>query len=199
MKIKYYGHSFFKISSQDYEIAIDPYKPSMIPGMEELKIEANEVLCSHNHEDHCYKDIVHVENKKSPFTLYTIESYHDDTLGSKRGNNKIHVLEAEGIRLAHFGDLGHILSNEQIEALGKLDVVLMPMGGFYTIDKEEAMENIRLLQPRIIIPMHYRTSTYGFREIDDIETIKDFLKTYQEVGDEIEISSEMNGMIIMKK
>ena len=89
--------------------------------------------------------------------LFRSESYHDTEGGTKRGDNMVFVFEHEGVRLVHLGDLGHMLSAEQLVALGRVDVLLIPVGGVYTIDAKAACQVIKQIAPRLIVPMHYKT------------------------------------------
>ena len=110
--------------------------------------------------------------------MATVETFHDDALGAKRGTNLIHVFEYGDMVLAHFGDLGHVLTEEQIEEIGPVDIALLPVGGFYTIDPQQAMEVAQQVEARVIIPMHYRTEEFGF---DVIARLDDFVKQYEDI------------------
>ena len=111
----------------------------------------------------------------SPFTVQTVETFHDDKGGTLRGTNTVHVLAAEGLRVVHLGDLGHELSGEQIAPLRGCDALLIPVGGFYTIDAETAKRVADAIAPRVIVPMHYRHGSHGY---DVIATVEDFLRLY---------------------
>ena len=173
MKITYYGHSCFTLESDGYVIALDPYDEH-VPGYKPLEIKASAVYCSHGHGDHCAIDKVQLVpgGESDPFDIVEIETYHDDKEGELRGMNMIRVFEAEGLRVAHMGDLGCDLEPEEIAELKDLDAMLIPVGGFYTIDAKQAKAIADLLQPRIVIPMHYRTGDKGF---DVIADVNDFL------------------------
>lgn len=175
MKLTWLGHSCYSVEEDDYIIVIDPYKDGMIPGLRPLDVTAHEVLCSHTHADHGYVEAVRVipEPKASPFTITRIESAHDDCGGARRGMNTIHVLEANGVRIAHAGDLGCTLQEAQIKAIGRLDALLVPIGGFYTIDASEAKQVADSLSAAVVIPMHYRSDKFGFDVL--INTLDDFL------------------------
>ena len=171
IQITYYGHSCFIISCQNYSIALDPYRP--LPGYPPLQIEANEVLCSHDHTDHAYtKAVKIIHSGKDPFRVRDYEIPHDDKGGSLRGMNLIRVFEAEGMRVAHFGDIGCALPKEYIKLLSGLDAALVPVGGYYTIDAAQANALREQIRPRVFIPMHYRDGERGFPEIG---TLDDFL------------------------
>lgn len=195
MKLKWLGHACFVAESEGYSIAIDPYGDGAVPGLRPLLIEANEVLSSHNHHDHDAVSVVRlVEGEKSPFTIARIESAHDDQGGRLRGKNTIHVLEAGGVRIAHLGDLGAPLTDEQIQKIGKLDALLIPVGGYYTIDAGQARAMADILSPTVTIPMHYRANR---SEDDDvIAPIEAFTRLYDDEvrylpGDTIVITKDM--------
>ena len=174
MKITWIGHSCFKIEEGGYSIVIDPYDDNYVPGLRPVRESANEVLCSHEHGDHnARKRVKPVVGAASPFTVTKIETYHDPQRGALRGPNTIHILSAGGKRIAHFGDLGCALTPEQLDALRDLDIALIPVGGFFTIDAAQAAELVRGIAPAHVIPMHYRgeAGAFGF---DVIGTVKEF-------------------------
>ena len=173
--ITYHGHSCFTLQSGGYTIAVDPYDDH-VPGYRPLQLTANAVCCSHGHSDHSWVQAVQIEEKAaSPFTITEIEGFHDDAGGSKRGPNTMRVFEAEGLKVAHLGDIGCMPPEEDLEKLKGLDVCLVPVGGFYTIDAKQAKELMDILQPRIVVPMHYRLNDKGF---DVIGTLSDFTKLW---------------------
>lgn len=122
IELTYLGHACFTIAKDDYSIILDPYKG--VRGFKDIEGEYNEVLCSHNHFDHCYKDKIKIVNKESPFCINYIDSYHDDTMGTKRGSNKITIIDSDEKRIVHLGDLGHLLDLDTINKLDKVDVLL---------------------------------------------------------------------------
>jgi len=174
LRIIWLGHSCFKIEYGEYSMVIDPYKDGMIPGLSPLHEEACEVFASHGHNDHnWFQAVSMLENcVKSPFEVKKIMSTHDDEGGKKRGMNTIHVFEGAGFRFAHFGDLGEVLDEKRLEEIGHLDVAMIPVGGYYTIDAKVAAETVGKLMPRIVIPMHYSSESFGF---DVIRGVGDFL------------------------
>ena len=162
------------------------------------------VTVSHEHSDHNAVGLA----AGSPIVLYglagndwakidqtikgvrvrTVGVYHDDTLGSQRGKNAIFVFDVDGLRLAHLGDLGHTLSPEQIKDIGPVDVILIPVGGFYTVDGKAATEVVNQLNPKIVIPMHYKTADLSPSLAGVLDPVDDFIKamgnaaTVSEVG-----------------
>ena len=193
LKLTWLGHACFALEAENYRILLDPYAPGYVPGLGMVKTSANKVLCSHQHADHAWQGIpVPLNEIHCPFTIKTIPSFHDDAMGSKRGLNTIHVIEYNGLRVAHLGDLGHDLDEDDIEELGRLDVVLIPIGGTYTLDCQQASDLADKLQVKTVIPMHYRRGEVGF---DVLQTLQEFLilrPGHQEMpGNELEITDDM--------
>lgn len=174
MTIQWLGHSCFRIEADGYAIVLDPYADGSVPGLSPLHPSANEVLVSHQHGDHNAVQAVKVvpANAPSPFTITRVESVHDDADGTLRGPNTIHILEANGLRVCHLGDLGTMLTRGQLSAVGLLDALMLPVGGHYTIDARTAMAIDGALRPTVTLPMHYRTAAFGF---DVIAPLEDFL------------------------
>ena len=178
MKITWNGHACFSIETTEGTLVLDPYEPESIPGLRLPALEADEVVCSHEHYDHNAREAVKRSGQPVHFALRQLDSWHDEQQGAKRGANKITILDAEGLRLVHLGDLGHRLSGKQVAQLGAVDVLLIPVGGYYTIDAATAWAVAQDIQPRILIPMHYRGEGFGFKEIAPVE---DFLRLADKV------------------
>ena len=166
MILRYYGHSLFTIQLESgYTILTDPY--GAFYEYPRRTLHADLVTVSHHHRDHdslaMVAGVQTVLDKAGRFdpapgvAAAAIPSWHDDMQGQKRGPNLIFVLEAEGLRIAHLGDLGHVLDAAQVKAIGTVDVLLTPVGGTYTVDAHAAAQNVALLRPRVTIPMHYQT------------------------------------------
>jgi len=185
MKIKWYGHAAFNITTEDgVRIIIDPYLSNAFGGAlsyGKIQDEADIVLTSHDHDDHNYtKDIkgkfvlINSEGTRSVkgVTIKAIPTYHDPSKGKERGKNLIFVIEAEGLRIAHAGDLGHTLEKETIKEIVPVDILLLPVGGFYTIDPKEATKVMEDLKPAVAIPMHFRTEKCNF----PIASVEEFTK-----------------------
>lgn len=170
VKIEYLGHSCFRLTYGGQRIVLDPYAPGMIPGLPELKTEAEFVYCSHAHGDHDAVTQVKLADGDAPkFTVTELLTDHDDAGGSKRGKNIIRIFDFGGIRVAHFGDLGRNLTEDEFRALGGLNCALIPVGGFFTIDADTAAAIAKRLHPTTVIPMHYRTERSGFEVLADID------------------------------
>ena len=167
MKIKYLGHAAFVITSDEgVKIITDPYTTSPDLTYGEIRATADVATVSHNHLDHCNVAAVggdpqvmrwaEVSTAKG-IKFRGINSYHDDEGGRMRGGNIIFCFEVDGLKICHLGDLGHLLDDRQKAEIGKVDILLIPVGGHFTIDAKTATEVCDQLKPGVIIPMHYRT------------------------------------------
>ncbi|MFO7969473.1 MAG: MBL fold metallo-hydrolase [Bacillota bacterium] len=204
MKIEWYGHSCFKITSSNYSIVLDPYNPNMIPGLNKLDLVANLVLASHEHADHNYKKAVKIVEKQRPKSIEInhIDSFHDNKKGELRGKNIITIIKDNNIKLAHLGDLGCKLNKEAMKKLTKLDVLLIPVGGHFTIDAKTAKSICDTLKPKVIIPMHYRSEKFGF---DILSKVEEFTKLFNQekiknyINNYLEISNSTNNQVAIFK
>ncbi len=181
MNIKYLGHSAFVITSDaGLKIITDPYgtAPDLTYG--EITESADIVTVSHDHFDHsnvaAVKGNPEVVRRAGRSTAKGIEfkgiaSYHDEAKGRLRGDNIIFCFEVDGIRLCHLGDLGHLLDDKQVAEIGSVDILFIPVGGYYTIDAKAATQVCNQLKPRVIIPMHYKTE----KGIPNIVGVDEFL------------------------
>lgn len=172
MIIRWNGHSCFTLATAQGTVVLDPYAPGSVPGLPDLDLTADLVLCSHGHADHSAADRVALSGKPCAVAVEKLPCFHDKVQGAKRGPNTIHILSAEGLRLAHLGDLGHELSEEQLDKLAGLDALLLPVGGFFTIGPEQAKALVDRLRPRVVIPMHYRGEGFGY---DITAPVEDYL------------------------
>lgn len=190
MKITWIGHSCFKIESKGYTVILDPYADGSVEGLGPVREEADLVLCSHEHGDHNGRSCITLrKGADSPFTIEKIETYHDDKKGIKRGPNTIHILDDGECRVAHFGDLGCALTPEQADKLRDLDVALIPVGGFFTIDAGQARKLAEELRPGIVVPMHFRSGSFGFDVLDTVEAYTALCSQVQTVsGSVLEIT-----------
>ena len=169
MNITWLGHSCFLLESAGWRIALDPYYVETYPA---LHVSADEVLCSHVHRDHAFVEAVTLsgrERAESPFAVETVSTFHDDAQGAKRGPNTMHILRAEGLTVVHCGDLGHELNEAQLAAVKGCDALLLPVGGYYTIDARTAKHVADAVAPRVIVPMHYRFGAHGYPEIGTLD------------------------------
>ena len=168
MTITWLGHSCFVLESGGFRVLLDPYKG--VRGYPDVTAEVDAVYCSHDHFDHAYTaGVTLAAGAANPFAIKEVPTFHDDQNGTLRGKNMVRVLAAGGVAVAHLGDLGHRLTERQAEAIGSCDVLLLPVGGTYTIDALAAKEVAEQLSPRIIIPMHYRQGDKGLLELDTVD------------------------------
>lgn len=185
MDISYLGHSSFRIKTKTGAVVTDPFSKSS--GLTPPSVNADIVTVSHQHDDHnSLKGVSGTTRRPQPFVIsepgeYEVEgisifgypTFHDETKGEERGENVIYLIQAEGLRLLHLGDLGHPLSASLIEELGSIDILMVPVGGVYTIGVKEALEVIDSISPSMVIPMHYRTEKHS-AQFDNLATLKDF-------------------------
>jgi L-ascorbate metabolism protein UlaG (beta-lactamase superfamily) len=198
MKIRWYGHSCFLITSdKGIKIVTDPFDDTV--GYKLPEIETNIVSTSHDHYDHNNTGIF----KGTPvlikgsgrinikgIEITGVETFHDEDEGKKRGLNTIFKFQVDGLNVCHVGDLGHIITAAQVKELGKVDVLMTPVGGTYTIDHEGAAKVMDALKPAITIPMHYMTEALTF-PLSGVEGILSLVGDYKKVdGCEIEINKD---------
>ncbi len=175
MKIEYLGHACFRL---DDELVIDPYKDGSVPGLPPLRVKATKVICTHEHADHSGRECVEIVPGECEFDIKEVSSFHDDAGGALRGPNTIFVITSTtGEKLVHLGDLGHFPNEEQLKAISGADYLLIPVGGYYTIDAEMAIKICKAAEPKYIIPMHYRTEKSGYPEL---ATAEEFLRLAEE-------------------
>jgi len=200
MYISWLGYSCFKIEEkvrgeESVTIVTDPYDKSI--GLRLPKTRADIVSVSHQHCGHNNVEEVLTATEEAPLvfdrpgeyeakgvSLHGIGAYHDKKDGAVEGKSTMFHIEVGGINVVHLGDLGVMLSNQQIEKLGDIDVLLIPVGGKKTLDAKEAAELVRQLEPRIVIPMHYKSE--GVTE--DLDGLEKFKK---EMGDKAEVMPKL--------
>ena len=166
MLIRHIGHAEFLIEKENaVRIVTDPYDAGC--GYPIRSVGAEIALVSHHHHDH--DAVENLQGKPviiDQAGLYTpadgvritaVRGYHDDEQGAKRGETLLFLIETEGLRIVHLGDLGEMLSDEQVSILHDPDVLMIPVGGFYTIDGRQAQGTAARLNAKVILPMHYRT------------------------------------------
>ena len=182
MQITYFGHSCFKIKSKNSILITDPFDKYI--GFSMPNTEADIVTVSHDHRDHnCFKQIggspfvikAPGEYEIADISVLGFSSYHDKVKGEKRGKNTIYVIRMEEVSLCHLGDLGDKLTEKQLEEINGIDILFIPIGGVYTLDPKEAVTVINQVEPKIVIPMHYKVSGLN-SSFDKLATLKDFLQ-----------------------
>ena len=198
MKIQYLGHACFKLISGDDSLIIDPYADDSVDGFGHLREEATMVIYSHKHADHYGVDCVKlIDGDESKFKVDFIQSWHDDQEGALRGPNLIHVITCEGLRIAHLGDLGCPLNEEQKERLTNLDALMIPVGGHFTIDADLAADITKSLAPKCAIPMHYRGDGFGYDVLSTVDEYTRHFDNVRKVGNIIEINNDMPEVAVM--
>lgn len=185
MKIKWLGHASFLITSAGgTRIITDPYIVGSGLKYGEIKESADVVSVSHDHFDHNNvaavggsPQVVKGTAEAKGVKFAGVATYHDASQGKERGDNTIISMDVDGVTVCHLGDLGHPLSDKEVADIGKVDVLLVPVGGFFTIDAKTATEVCNKLNPKVIIPMHFKTDKCDF----PIASVDDFLEGKQGV------------------
>lgn len=202
MKIKYIGHSCFLVTTDNgTRIVTDPYEPGSYDGAVKYRPvgeDADIVLVSHSHPDHNHLDSVSGSprvidqagtSSADGIDILGVSTYHDTSEGSERGSNIIFRIEADGLTLCHLGDLGHLLDDATAHHLRPVDILMLPVGGFFAIGSEEADPIIEALQPGLVIPMHFKTEGVDF----PIAPVDDFLSgregVVREGSSEVEVTA----------
>jgi len=178
MEISWFGQACFKLKGKNATVIIDPYDPDFT-GLKLAKdLPADVVLVTHNHKDHNFTSAPMVFDKPGEYevagvVITGINSFHDNSEGRERGTNVIFHLLFDGLDIVHLGDLGQSkLTERQSAEIGQTDILLVPVGSIYTIDAEAASDIVSQLEPKIIIPMHYKIEGLKF----ELETVDKFLK-----------------------
>ena len=175
MKIKWLGHACFKITEGDYSIVIDPYSSAYTAGYEELNVEADMLLVSHEHYGHNCRSAVHLSGRSEnecPFEIESFEVDHDSVGGIMRGICKVHVLTANGVRVAHMSDIGTLLNGGEISKLMNLDAMMATAGSLTGLPAQEIERMYEELFPTVLIPMHYRDGDRGPRRLEQIKDLE---------------------------
>ena len=175
MRITYFGHSCFLVEAQDRtKVILDPYLHGSYDGAVKyapVDEPADIVLASHEHPDHSATDTIPgkprvfmhpVGERLGSVTITGIQVAHDESGGSLRGKSTISIVDDGDLRLVHLGDLGHLLDEAAVKKIGSVDVLLVPVGGYFTIDYQAAATTVDALAPSIVIPMHYKTPKIDF-------------------------------------
>lgn len=178
MDVFWLGHSCFRIKGKRATIVTDPFPPDLGYALGEPV--ADIVTVSHQHPGHSYVSGVSGvsgsphnitgpgEYEVSGVLIIGFPTFHDAEKGAQRGKNNVYLMEIDGITICHLGDIGHTLNTEQVEDIDEVDVLLLPVGGVSTIDAVSAAETIRRIEPKIVIPMHFKTPELK-RELDPVE------------------------------
>ena len=175
MKLEYIGHACFRLTAADgTRVITDPYDDSV--GIAMLPLEAELVTMSHGHHDHCCEDMLRgapqiVRGTQAAgvggVTTRAYASWHDNAHGAKRGESCVRVFEADGLRVVHMGDQGCMPAPDVLAAIDHADVMLVPVGGFYTVDARGAKAICEAVHPRCVVPMHFLTAHGAYSVIGD--------------------------------
>ncbi len=179
MDIIWLGHSCFRIKGRQTTVITDPYSPDL--GYSLGKPTARIVTVSHQHPGHSY--VQGVDGEPRPVTgpgeyeiggvlIIGIATFHDALRGKESGKNTVYLIDVDEISVCHLGDLGHVLTADQVEEIGNVDVLLLPVGGVSTINASLAAEVVRQLEPKVVVPMHYQTPALS----SQLEPVEKFLK-----------------------
>ena len=196
MKITYLGHATFLLETGQTSILIDPFDEKV--GYPMPKVSPAVVLISHEHGDHNHVAMAagqpktirgladgqwrSVKEVVDGVTISSVPTYHDGSQGKERGRNTVFIVESEGLRVVHLGDLGHPLDDEAVKAIGRPDVLMIPVGGHYTIDAKQAHDVVARLRPGVIIPMHYKTEVNAGWPIAAIDAFAGGAEKSKQVG-----------------
>lgn len=190
MTITYHGHSTFKLKGKRGTVVTDPYDPAV--GFQLPVLTADIVTVSHDHFDHNAAGKVRgTSRRERPFlvdkpgeyevggiSVFGVPSFHDNSKGTERGRNTIFTILLDDLRICHLGDLGHEITAELQEAIGEVDILLVPVGGVFSLSPEQAVKAVRALEPSIVIPMHYKTAAHDEKVFADLQPVATFLKEY---------------------
>jgi len=188
MDITYLGHSAFKLKGREASVVTDPYDKKMT-GFAMPQVSADIVTVSHEHEDHNAVKLVSSTSRRteayvvkapgeyevSGVGVFGWGSFHDDKQGEERGKNTIYSILIDGVRVVHLGDLGTIIADDLVENLGTVDVLMIPVGGKWTIGPKEAVMVVEKLSPSIVVPMHFKTSEYS-DNFEGLAAVDEFAK-----------------------
>jgi L-ascorbate metabolism protein UlaG (beta-lactamase superfamily) len=190
MRLTYYGHASFLVETADCtRVILDPYRHGAFGGAVRyapIGESADVVVASHAHDDHGAFDTISGKPLKflhpqaqtvGSLSIAGVDVAHDEVGGRERGKSTIVILDDGDLRLVHLGDLGHALEAATVQAIGRVDVLLVPVGGFFTIDHNEAAKVVEALDPRIVVPMHFKTEKCDF----PIAAVEPFLATQKAV------------------
>ena len=194
MKLRYLGHSAFELELTDgRKIVFDPYEAGSYDGalaFGPISGPHDIAVVSHDHPDHRFEGVVSQAaavwdragvTEISGIRITSIPTFHDENEGSERGTNLVTIVEADGVRVAHLGDLGHAITKAEAPALEGVDVMIIPVGGYFTIDAAVAKAVVEEFSPKIVVPMHYKSGKCGF-PIAPVEDFTMLMGEFNEAG-----------------
>ena len=204
-KLVYLGHASFLMKGKDYSLITDPYQDGSVPNLKFPKIEeVDAVFCSHDHFDHNARNLVRIKRNPACINHISINVPHDKEGGKKRGMNDIKLFNIDGYKIVHLGDTGCLLSEETLSPIKNCDVLLAPINGFFTIGPDELKELCKIINPRIVVPMHYYMGKYqsGYPDGNMIDRFKKIFPNYQYIDNEeldLDKFKEYQGALIFDK
>lgn len=206
MTVQWLGHACFKITHNGYSIVIDPYNSKYTEGYPALHTAADKLLISHEHYGHNCREAVALSGKgdnDNPFTITPLTVEHDSVGGIMRGECTVHLIEADGLRIAHMSDIGSLLTGEQVRLLTDLDAIMVTAGSLTALPSEAIWRLYEELFPRVLIPMHYRDGKRGTRRLETVEKLMSYFEDpsfavyYQ--TDTLEITHELDPHVAVLK
>ena len=206
MTVQWLGHACFKITHDGYSIVIDPYNSKYTEGYPELHTAADKLLVSHEHYGHNCREAVTLSTRGdngNPFTITPMTVEHDSVGGIMRGYCNIHLIETDGMRIAHMSDIGSLLTGEQVRLLNNLDAIMVTAGSLTALPSEAIWRLYEELFPKVLIPMHYRDGKRGTRRLETVEKLmsyfedQSFAVRYQ--TDTLEITHELEPHVAVLK
>lgn len=189
--LRYLGHACFQLEYCGYSIVFDPYAKGSVPGLKPVRLEADLVLCSHNHNDHNAVSDITCSGRKIPgLGLEFIDVPHDEAGGALRGMNRISILTVGGFRVVHLGDIGLIPDDEILRELSQCDIMMVPVGGYYTLPASDAAKLIHIVNPRFSAIMHYRSARSGYPVLGTIDDFRQYAPVTELCQSKLEITKE---------
>lgn len=207
MDITYLGHSAFRLRSKEAVVITDPFNRDAV-GFSMPQVSADVVTVSHQHEDHnAISQVLGTSRRNVPYIVtapgeyeasgvgvFGWMSYHDSVMGAERGRNTVYSIVIDGVRVVHLGDVGHVLTDDIIQGLGAVDVLLLPVGGVTSIEPKDGLTIIEQLSPSIVIPMHYLTPDHDQNIWGSKKSVDEFLHMMGisdlEAVDKLKVSAE---------
>lgn len=205
VKVTWLGHSCFRLERDGWSAVIDPYADGSVDGLDSVRERANAVYCSHEHRDHNARENVELLGGQAPadFSVTELSCPHDDEGGARRGPNTARIFTFGALRIAHMGDVGGMPGEAELSALRGCDALLLPVGGYYTVDSGMAYEIVKAVKPRVIVPMHYRSAApaFGFDVLSTVELFAAFFDPAEVIRPEmssLELTAEgPRGLVIL--
>lgn len=198
MNITWYGQSCFRIEAKEGSVLTDPYAKEI--GLRPPRLKDDIVLVSHEHHDHNATGGAPAESfiirgpgeyERKGISVQGIASFHDNQQGAERGLNTIYVIRAEDVVLCHLGDFGQdALDDEQLQKIGNIDVLFIPVGGTYTIDAKRAAHVIAQIEPKVVIPMHYKIPNLKIPKLEGVDVFIKEIGLDAEKGDKFKVSGK---------